>query len=241
MDLDDAETMDVVFASQAEAEGEHTIDSETASPVCNPTHLPHIYSPQDDNQIADLDDTDTGDIVFTLRDEFNSESETVVFTCPSTSNPHLTPLQDDSRIMDLDGTETRDVEGEPNTGSETASFICNSTSAPTPHITSLWDDSRPADLDDTEVDDVASVEQADVEVGHSTDSEAASLIYRPIPAPHLTPSQDDSQIMDLDDMDTGDVVFASQADAGGEYNTESETVISICRSAFVHSSRLSSG
>lgn len=80
------------------------------------------------------------------------------------------------------------------------------------------------DLDDTEAGDIFFTSQADTEDDNNTDSETVNFIHRSTPASYPTSPQDDIQIADLDDTETGDVTFMAQTDAGSGHNTDLEIV-----------------
>lgn len=103
------------------------------------THL----TPQD-NQIMDLDGTETGGVVFVAQTDTggSTDSETVSLICYSTPPPRLTFLQDDNQIVGLNDGETRDVvsvlqvdAGDENkSGSEAVNIIRRSTTALIAHL-----------------------------------------------------------------------------------------------------------
>lgn len=62
MDLDNLETGDVFFTSQADPEEDNNTDSETVDLIRRSTPAPHPIFPQDNSQIADLNDTEAGDV-----------------------------------------------------------------------------------------------------------------------------------------------------------------------------------
>lgn len=137
--------------------------------------------------------------------------------------------------MDLDDTATGDVfftsqmdTEDNNTDSRTTDFIRRSTTGL--HPISPRDNSQIANLDDTETGTVVSMAQTDTGGGHGTDSEIVGHICYSTSAPHLTSPQDDDHIMDIDDMETGDVFFTSQADTEDDKNTDSEMTDFIRRS-----------
>ena len=84
--VDNMETRDTDFASQADTEGEDGTDSETASPTRCSTPVPHLASPQDDKQIMDLDDTETGGVFFVAQTDTggSTDSEIVSLICHPT-------------------------------------------------------------------------------------------------------------------------------------------------------------
>lgn len=82
------------------------------------------------------------------------------------------------------------------------------------------------DLDDKETGDVVFVAQVGTEDEQDSTAGAADFVRRSTPAPYPTFPEDINQIMDLGDTETGDVVFASEANA---HHINSETVSRICR------------
>ena len=80
----------MVFQSQ----DEYNANSETVNFICRSTPALDLTSLQDDSQFVDLDDSESGDVVFTsqtdAKDNHSIGSETVSLTCRSTPTPHLT-------------------------------------------------------------------------------------------------------------------------------------------------------
>ena len=88
MDLDDTETRDVVFVAQVGTGDEHDSTASAADFVRRSTPAPYPTSPQDINQIMDLGDTETRDVVFASEaDAHNIDSEVVSLVCRLTPAP----------------------------------------------------------------------------------------------------------------------------------------------------------
>ena len=144
MDIDDTETGDIFFTSQADTEDDNNTGSETADFIRRSTPASYPASPQDDSQIADLDYIETGDVASMTQTDagggHNTDLEIVSLVCCSTSTPHLTSPQGNDRIMDLDPDDREtgdvffmsqaDVEDESDAGFGMVSFIDRSTPAP---------------------------------------------------------------------------------------------------------------
>ena len=190
-DLNDVEDKDVIFASQADAKDEDTIESETVSLTRHPAPTPHLTPPQDDNQIVDLDSTETEDVIFASQigvvDDHSTVTGVVGAIRCSTPVSHFTSPQDVNHIVD--DTETggisfvaqADEEGGDGTGPEAVGLVCRSTSVP--HLSSPQDSNCIMDLDDAEARDVVFASQKEAEDEYNIESETVNYIRRSTPVP----------------------------------------------------------
>ena len=219
--LDYTETGGVDFALQADADGGLSDNSESVSLACRSTSALHLTSFQNDSQIMDLDDSETGHVTFASQRDAEDENHAGSNIHPSLNPcPHLISPQDDDQITDLDDTETGNVvfASQADVWDDRAMDLVHR-ATPNPRLTEPRDN-QVMDLDNTETGGVDFTSRAGAGGGLNADFETAGIAaYLSTSALHLTSPQHDSQIMDLDGVKTG-----SQRVAEDESDTDSETV-----------------
>lgn len=174
---------------------------------------------------------ETGEVFFTSQPvaeyDKNTDSEMADFVRRSTTAPHSTS-RDNSHMVDLDNMETGDVVSVARTAAASGHSTYSGPISPIHRATpptSPWDSNQIMDLDDTETGDVVFVSQVGAEDEHTPTADAADFVRRSTPSPYPISPRDNNRIMDLDDTETGDMVFTSQANLHG---IDSETVSLIC-------------